>query len=243
MVAGLRAREGLLRVLGRASAQFHEGFALARLGGFLGHGGVQPLFRSRVGGVFSIPRGGSDGRWCVRGAQTGGTECTDTPQTAHAPQSARVPHPGCSSLRLTCLRGPSDSRVLVSSASSSAEGSDSSPLELAAAMSLRRASQCSTITRASEGSSVQKVEVKVWSLIKSNHVRHPLLKKYSHRSCSSSSTYCTHAREIGMEYQCVSAVAVGYRWRWQLAGVTLVATSAQLLRLGSHSPSWQLSGR
>mmetsp|Transcript_69005 Transcript_69005/g.192845 ORF Transcript_69005/g.192845 Transcript_69005/m.192845 type:complete len:239 (+) Transcript_69005:316-1032(+) len=188
MVAGLRAREGLLRVLGRASAQFHEGFALARLGGFLGHGGVQPLFRSRVGGVFSIPRGGSDGRWCVRGAQTGGTECTDTPQTAHAPQSARVPHPGCSSLRLTCLRGPSDSRVLVSSASSSAEGSDSSPLELAAAMSLRRASQCSTITRASEGSSVQKVEVKVWSLIKSNHVRHPLLKKYSHRSCSSSST-------------------------------------------------------
>mmetsp|Transcript_69013 Transcript_69013/g.192872 ORF Transcript_69013/g.192872 Transcript_69013/m.192872 type:complete len:235 (+) Transcript_69013:316-1020(+) len=174
MVAGLRAREGLLRVLGRASAQFHEGFALARLGGFLGHGGVQPLFRSRVGGVFSIPRGGSDGRWCVRGAQTGGTECTDTPQTAHAPQSARVPHPGCSSLRLTCLRGPSDSRVLVSSASSSAEGSDSSPLELAAAMSLRRASQCSTITRASEGSSVQKVEVKVWSLIKSNHVRHPL---------------------------------------------------------------------
>ena len=42
-----------------------------------------------------------------------------------------------------------------------------------------------------------------------------LLKKYSHRSCSSSSTYCTHAREIGMEYQRVSAVAVGYRWRWQ----------------------------
>lgn len=49
------------------------------------------------------------------------------------------------------------------------------PRELAAAISRPRASQCSTITRASAGLSVQKVEVNVWSLIKSNHVRHPLL--------------------------------------------------------------------